>query len=219
MPTRLAITLAVALLVPAATAFAQGEGSGQGGKRSLLPREHEISLARSAAPKEVSAAATIYVLTDTGYAVAVQGSNGNHCLVNRSWPESIEPHCFDEEAAATVMAMDLRRGAMRQRGAEKSAIDAHIESEVKRGQFRYPTRPAMTYMMSSAQVLYDDGGRRVGAWEPHLMIFYPNLTSAQLGLGATPNPQAAIVVDSGKPGANIMIIVKKAVDPVAPGGT
>jgi hypothetical protein len=69
----------------------------------------------------------------------------------------------------------------------------------------------MTYMMSAAQILYNDQGKRVGAWQPHLMIFYPNLTSAQLGLGETANLDAAVVVDPGKPWSNIMIVVKKAV--------
>ena len=68
----------------------------------LLPfkaglRAKEIALARSAAPAEVSRDATVYVLTDTGYAVAVPGSNGNACLVDRSWPDSLEPQCFDPD--------------------------------------------------------------------------------------------------------------------------
>ncbi len=197
---------------------AQASGHGRAGKRALMPREVEVALARSAAPKEVSAAADIYVLTDTGYAVAVRGTNGNACLVDRSWPESLEPHCFDAESAATVMQTALRRGSLLQSGATHEDINREIDEGLRTGRFRVPTRPAMTYMMSSAQVLYNDDGKRVGAWQPHLMIYYPNLTSEQLGLGGKPNPDAAIVVDSGKPLANIMIIVKKAIDPDGPSG-
>lgn len=192
---------------------AQGQGSGRGGKRALLGRDYEIALARSAAPKDVSAQAEIYVLTDTGYVVAVRGTNGNACMVERSWPESLEPICFDAEAVASVMQTHLLRGALQQRGSSIEAINQAIDDGLKSGRFRTPTRPAMTYMMSAAQVLYNDDGKRVGAWEPHLMIFYPHLTSEQLGLGATPRPDAAIVVDPGKPWSNIMIIVKKAVTP------
>lgn len=194
-----------------ADAEAQGQGTGRAGKRAVLARDYEIALARSAAPKEVSAAAEIHVLTDSGYVIAVRGTNGNACLVDRSWPESLEPICFDSEGAATVMQTHLLRGAMMQAGAPLDAINAAIDEGLKRGRFRTPARPAMSYMMSAAQVLYNDAGQRVGAWQPHLMIFYPNLTSNQLGLGATPNPDAAIVVDAGKPWSNIMIVVKKAV--------
>lgn len=205
--------LGALLLALPGVVTAQASGHGRAGKRAVLPREAEIALARSAAPKEVSAGAEILVLTDTGYVVAVSGTNGNACLVDRSWPESLEPHCFDAEAAATVMQTALRRGSLLQGGAKHEDINREIDEGLRSGRFRLPTRPAMTYMMSSAQVLYNDDGKRVGAWQPHVMIYYPNLTSEQLGLGATPNSDAAIVVDSGKPLANIMIIVKKAIDP------
>jgi len=204
----------VLLVVVSVDANAQGQGVGRAGKRALLARDFEIALARSAAPNEVSAGAEIYVLTASGYDVAVRGTNGNACLVSRSWPESLEPQCFDPEAVQTVLQTELRRGAMLQSGASMETINREIEDGLRKGAFRVPTRPAMTYMMSSAQVLYNDEGKRVGAWQPHLMIFYPNLTSEQLGLGSTPNPEAAIVVDPGQPLANIMIIVKKAIDPV-----
>lgn len=210
--------LAVVVALPA-TLQPQGQNVGRAGKRALLPRDAEIALARSAAPKEVSADAEIYVLTEHGYDVAVRGANGNACLVSRSWPESLEPQCFDPEAVRTVMQTELRRGALLQSGASMDAINREIEDGLERGALRVPTRPAMTYMMSSAQVLYNDEGKRVGAWQPHLMIFYPNLTSEQLGLGSTPNPAAAMVVDAGKPLANIMIIVRKAVDPEAAAGS
>jgi hypothetical protein len=198
---------------------AQGQGTGRAGKRALLARDYEIALARSAAPKEVSAAAEVYVLTDSGYVVAVRGTNGNACMVERSWPESLEPICYDAEAVTTVMQTHLLRGAMQQRGATIDAINQALEDGLKRGRFRTPTRPAMTYMMSAAQVLYNNDGKRVGPWQPHLMIFYPNLTSEQLGLGTTPSPDVAIVVDPGKPWSNIMIIVKKAVTPEGVAGS
>jgi len=210
---RSAFLVVVALMLMPAVVHTQGQSTGRAGKRTLLPRETEIALARSAAPKEVSAGAEIYVLTERGYDVAVRGTNGNACLVSRSWPESLEPQCFDPEAVSTVLQTELRRGAMLQSGASMETINREIEDGLRKGAFRVPTRPAMTYMMSSAQVLYNDEGKRVGAWQPHLMIFYPNLTSEQLGLGSTPNPAAAIVVDPGQPLANIMIIVKKAIDP------
>ena len=67
--------------------------------------------------------------------------------------------------------------------------------------------------MSSGQILYDDEGKNVGKWQPHIMIFYPHLTAADLGLGATPSTDAAVVVDPGKPLSNIMVVVKDFVDP------
>ena len=66
----------------------------------------------------------------------------------------------------------------------------------------------MSYMMSPEQVLYDDDGRKVGQWQPHLMIYVPYVTAESLGLGAEPALDAAVVVDPGTPEANIMIVVR-----------
>lgn len=66
----------------------------------------------------------------------------------------------------------------------------------------------MSYMMSAEQRLVSDDGRPVGAWQPHLMIYYPYLTADALGLGSPPSPEAAIVVDGGTPFANVMVVVK-----------
>ena len=44
------------------------------------------------------------------------------------------------------------------------------------------SRPALTYMMSSAQNLVGGDGTPVGAWQPHLMIYYPEWTGKQAGL-------------------------------------
>ena len=107
---------------------------------------------------------------------------------------------------------------MRHAGASQEEIDRATADGISSGRFRLPTRPAMTYMMSSSQVLYNDEGNLVGNWRPHLMIFYPYLTPDELGLFGSPSTDAAIVVDPGTPLSNIMIVVEEFVDPVRTGG-
>ena len=201
------------LLFSAPPLHAQSAAAGRTGPRPLLPRDREISLARSAAPAEVSRAATVMILTERGFEVAEQGTNGVTCVVNRSHPESLEPHCFDAEGSATILPMELRRTELLLEGRSPAEIDREIGAGLVSGKYRLPRRPAMSYMMSSAQVLYDDDGTRVGAWKPHLMIFYPHLTPADLGLGASPSLSPAVVVDPGRPGSNIMVVVDEFVEP------
>jgi len=189
-------------------ASAQSVAAGRAGPRTLLPREREIALARSAAPAEVSRDATVMVFTERGFEVAVKGTSGVTCVVNRSHPRSLEPHCFDAEGSATVLPMELRRTELLREGKSTEEIDREIAAGLLSGKYRLPRRPAMSYMMSSDQVLYDDEGENVGKWQPHLMIFYPHLTSADLGLAGAPSTQAALVVDDGKAVSNIMIVVK-----------
>lgn len=192
---------------------AQGDGAGRPGPRIVLPRATEIALARSAAPPGVSARATVLVLTDTGYAVGENGTNGVTCLVDRSQPRSLEPHCFDSEAAATVLPIHIRQTELLREGKSMKEVDEEIAQGLLSGHFRLPRRPAMTYMMSAGQVLYDDDGKLVGRWKPHLMIFVPYLTAVDLGLSGPPSTSAAMVVDEGKPLANIVVVVNDFVHP------
>lgn len=180
----------------------------------LLPRDREISLARSAAPPEVSGDATVLVLERGGYAVAEQGTNGVTCYVSRSRVISIEPHCFDREGTESILAIHVREAELREQGLGKEAIDARIAREIQEGTLRLPRRPAMSYMMSSAQELYNDAGDPVGAWRPHLMIYYPFLRASDLGLGEPNSFKAAMVSPDGGSESSIVIIVPEFIDPV-----
>jgi hypothetical protein len=184
----------------------------------LLPRDREIVLARSAAPPDVSAPARVLVLERGGFVEAESGTSGVTCLVNRSHHASLEPHCYDAEGSRTVLPYHLKEAELREQGLGKDEIARRLAEELGAGRLRPPARPAMTYMMSPHQVLYD-GERRVGAWRPHLMIYVPFITAADLGLGDTPSLSAAAVSDPGTPWANIMIVLPAFADSaVAPSG-
>ena len=190
-----------------------GGGAGRVGPRALLPVGQEIALARSAAPSQVSDSATIHVFGADGYRVAVTGTNGVACYVGRSWPQSIEPHCFDAEGAATILPMAMRRVELLHRGTAFDVVEREIAEGLSTGQYRVPRRPAMSWMMSGAQQLINDEGRPVGRWEPHLMIYFPYLTAADLGLGAPPDLRHAVLVDAGRPTANLMVVVRDFIEP------
>lgn len=206
--------LVIALVLVPAAPRAQ-EVSGPPGPRLLLEREHEIRLARSAAPRAISDSATVWVFERGTYVVAARGSSGVECYVSRSWPESIEPHCFDAEGARTIMRLHMRGVELAHAGVIAAEARGQLAAALADGTFRLPQRPAMSWMMSSAQVLYSDSGQRVGAWRPHLMIYIPFLTAEMIGTTASTDPTAGLVVDAGKPTANLMIVVPTAV-PLAP---
>jgi hypothetical protein len=202
------------ILVGSAISSAAAQTSAaRAGARPLLPPAQEIPLARSAAPASISAGARVLVLTDTGFVVADSGKNGVTCVVHRSWPGSIEPHCYDAEGARTVLPIEMHRTMQRHRGRPEAEIDREIADGIASGKYRHPTRPAMTYMMSSAQVLYDDDGKHVGRWRPHLMIYYPYLSGTALGLGATPDMRVGMVSGEGTPGSCLILIMPGFVDP------
>jgi hypothetical protein len=183
------------------------ERATRSGPRESLPVAEEIALARSAAPPSIAANARVLMLGDTGYVVAADGSPDVTCVVNRSWNRSVEPHCYDAEAAATVMRIELRRNWLRHAGRTEADIATDLANGLRRGDLRLPTRPALSYMMSAHQVLYDDAGRFVGRWHPHLMIYYPKLRSPDLGLPATPEMRVGMVAGEGTDESSLIIIM------------
>ncbi len=185
------------------------------GSGVTLPLADEIALARTAAPPSLVANAKVMVLTDSGYAVGEAGTGTLTCVVNRSWRHSVEPHCYDEEGARSVMQVELRRNYLRHTGKSESEIAADIGQGIFAGKYRLPARPVLTYMMSSRQVLYDDNGKYVGKWRPHLMIYYPYLTPESFGFNERPEMSIGMVSEAGGPDSSLMIIMPAFAD-VAP---
>jgi hypothetical protein len=187
-------------------AWSQSYGGGQSGPRTILDRAEEIMLARSAAPASLADSATIHVLGDSTYSVAVQGTNGAACYVARDWLHTVEPHCFDAEGATTVLPMAMRRVELLHQGRSPDEADREIADGLLTGQFKLPMRPVVSFMMSSAQQLAAPDGRSVGSWKPHLMIYYPYWNHTGAG-------SDVIISDAGKPTANLVIVVPSFVEP------
>jgi len=212
LPTVALLTALLTALLGPAPAAAQSAAALRFHDPMPLDRGTEIALARSAAPPSVSAGAAVLVLEAGRFVPAVEGTNGVTCYVARSVPGSLEPHCFDREGSATILPIHLRRAEMGYAGASAEEVDAEIARGLEEGRYRLPARPAMSYMLSSAQILYSDEGGRAGAWRPHLMIYQPGLTSADLGLPPEPGTPV-FVVDEGTPESVILVVLDDFVEP------
>jgi len=184
---------------------------GDPGPREILDRAYEIALARSAAPSAISAEATVLALEEGGYVVAEEGTADMTCHVSRDFAESLEPLCFDAEGSRTILPIYLRRAELRARGFSPVEIEADIADGLRTGRFRLPTRPAIGYMMSAEQVLFAPDGRNVGAWRPHVMIYYPYLEGADFGLGDPPS-LPVVMSDEGQATSALIVAVPDFVD-------
>jgi hypothetical protein len=172
------ITFAAAsagLAVPAA-------GQSRQGPRPALDRNLEIALARSAAPSAVSDKARVWIWNGSSYLIADSGSTQVSCYVGRPWVGAIEPHCFDAEGSVSILPIQIRRTELYAQGKTPADVEREIAEGIMSGKYRLHRRPAITYMMSAAQQLVNGEGAAVGAWQPHLMIYYPYLESDEVGL-------------------------------------
>ncbi|HEV8597827.1 MAG TPA: DUF4440 domain-containing protein [Gemmatimonadales bacterium] len=201
-------------IVPFLLALPPGAGSVQSGgyptRPRPLPEAEEIAFAMSAAPREISANATIYVLRESGPAKARDGSNGCTCMVSRDLHAgSLYPICYDREASASVFHQELLELRLRFEGKTEEEVKRAVAAAYAAGTLRPPARPALSYMMSPRQVLFSSPlaeGRRVGPWHPHLMLSLPFATAEQFGL-APHSSVDVIQVDRGGE-ATAQLIVK-----------
>ena len=198
----------VAITCFSATGLAQESmDARRAGKRELLPRSQEIALARSAAPANIGDSATVYVFTESGFVVAERGTNGAACYVSRSWPTSIEPHCFDAEGAASMMRIHMREVELLHRGLTPDAAQREMAPDILSGKLRLPTKPAMSWMFSAEQKLIGDTGEPAGRWRPHIMIYYPYLAPMPGGDGGAPTFLGGMVSGAGTSQSSIIIPV------------
>jgi hypothetical protein len=183
----IALAFALQIVLPGA----RGDAVAQSGKadypamapldRYLISDENsEIALARSAAPASISGGAEVMVLGRDGYKVAVKGTNGFLCIVERSWAQSEDdaefwnpkmraPHCFNAQAAKSFAPIYLMKTRLVLEGKSRAEIAQAIATALDKKELPALEPGAMAYMMSKQQYLNDRGK----SWHPHVMFYSP----------------------------------------------
>lgn len=163
--------------------------------RYLMPRDEEISLARSAAPKAISEDADILVFTSSGYHRAVTGRNGFVCMVSRSWfagfddpdfwnPRVHAPICYNAVAALSQIPEAIKRTQLVLAGGSQSQILETLKAAIESGELPVAKAGALAYMMSKGTYF----NHRTGHWRPHLMFFVPETDPKSWGAGLAQSP-------------------------------
>lgn len=164
----------------------------------MMERSAEIALARSAAPDSVSKNAEILVLGPRGYDIAVKGTNGFVCIVERSWAAGISdpdfwnpklrgPVCLNAPAARSYLPLTMRKTESVLAAHSKDQMLAAIKSGLDSKELPPIAPGAMSYMMSKHQYLGDANK----AWHPHLMFFTPLTDPAAWGADVPGSPLIA----------------------------
>ena len=176
-------------------------------------REQEIRLARSAAPADVSKDAKVYVLDHDHYIVADPGHSTEACLVARPAQQAFAPMCGDAEGDATILAVERFRTLEVLAGKKQDVIKREIADGFKSGQFHAPKRPALIFMMSSAQLLPNPDFTKISKFHPHLMIFYPHMHNADYGLVESDDNNVPGVIEADSPMSALIVVMHDWVDP------
>jgi hypothetical protein len=145
---------------------------------SIPDEQAEIALARSAAPSSISDNAEVMVLGSKGYTIAVKGTNGFLCLVERSWAQNEDvaefwnakiraPHCFNAQAASSFARIYLMKTRLVLEGKSRAEIAQAVATALDDKELPALEPGAMAYMMSRQQYLNDQDK----SWHPHVMFY------------------------------------------------
>lgn len=167
----------------------------------LMPRDAEISLARSAAPISISKDAEILALTRVGYQQVVKGNNGFVCMVARSWsagfgdpdfwnPQVRAPICYNAVAALSQVPETIKRTQVALAGGSQSQILEALKTAFKSGELPVAKAGAMAYMMSKGTYF----NHRTTHWRPHLMFFVPQTDPKSWGAWLAGSPVLGVNV-------------------------
>jgi hypothetical protein len=185
----------------------------------MMTPEAEIALARSAAPENVSAHATVKILTSSGFKVAAQGDNGFVCIVMRGWgaptftPAPFRdlvyysklraPICFNPVASRTVLPLQELRTKLGIEGKTPDQIAEGVQAAYAKGELPKMETVAFAYMFSADQ----DLGPGVGPWHPHMMLYTPYYENSMLGGNQVGGTLPFVGDDAGTPFAVTVIPV------------
>ena len=188
----------------------------------MMTPEAEVALARSAAPENVSAHATVKILTASGFKVAAQGDNGFVCIVMRGWgaptftPAPFRdlvyysklraPICFNPVASRTVLPLQELRTKLGIEGKTPDQIAEGVQAAYAKGELPKMETVAFAYMFSADQ----DLGPGVGPWHPHMMLYIPYYENSMLGGNEVGGALPFVGDDAGTPFAVTVIPVADA---------
>ena len=213
------VASAAAILLSAAAILTSAQGQTQYPPFSeyMMPQDAEIALARSAAPANVSDRATIKVLNESGFEVAIEGDNGFVCMVMRAWsaptytPAAFldfvyyaplrAPICFNPVAAETMMLYYELRTELGLQGKNPDEIADGVEAAYARGELPRIETVSFAYMWSADQ----DLGPGIGHWHPHMMVFTPYYENSMLGGNEFGGTLPFVSDDAGTPFAVTVI--------------
>jgi hypothetical protein len=176
----------------------------------IADRDAEIALARSAAPESISRDAEVMVLGRHGYEIAVKGTNGFVCLVERGWTAPIDdpnfwnpklrgPLCLNAAAARTYLPFTIKKTEWVLAGQSKTQMFDNIKAALDKKELPMQEPGAMCYMLSKDQYLGDSGRH----WHPHLMFFVPRTDAASWGADVPGSP----ILSGDDPQDSLMIFM------------
>jgi hypothetical protein len=174
----------------------------------LLP-DHEVALARDAAPPHVAAGASVFVFGATGYVEVARGTNELTCFIQRPTPRDLWPICHTRAASRALVPVEQLRAVLRMSGLDSARVADSVAKAYRRGRFRPPASGAIGYMLSTYAWTVDPATESREFLAPHLHFYVPYGTNVHLGIDSTTHGVLPMRVEGeGKPDASVIVGVR-----------
>ncbi len=196
--------LPILLLAFAAPLHAQSAGE----TPPILSHECEVDLALSAAPAHLREGAGVWAFGEHGYEEARPSENGFTCIVNRDWPLSLKPVCYDAAGGEAILPKVVLWGRLLAAGLPVPTITDSVAAAFDRAQLHPPKRAGVAYMLSSYNRPFGPRRQALGWFPPHVMFYAPDLTNADIGSPPQPmraSPPLPFVAYQGPQGFMILV--------------
>ena len=160
-----------------------------------LSAEEQIELATGAAPAPITRRHDHGPRAEGLHYDALHEQS--HFLVERQFPETLEPTCYDAEGSATTLKARLFREELRLAKVPEDKIERRLDEGYRTGKLLAPRKPGLVYMLSRSNWVWNDRTQKIIHGPPHVMFYAPYATAKDVGgfLG----PQYPYVVLEGRP--------------------
>jgi hypothetical protein len=176
--------------------------------RLHLSAEQQTELAMSTAPREITQNASLYILSQHGYKLARQGTNGFSCLVEHQYLDTYEPVCYDPEGSKTLLLARFMREELRAAGVNEQEVSRRTDEAFAQGKLKAPSKAGFAYMMAPDQRVYNPATGQVvhgpSQAPAHLMFYAPYAKKEDFG--GLPGPHTPFLLFEGRPDTFLIVI-------------
>ncbi len=170
------------------SALARGEANDTTLER--MPAQLETQFALSAAPSQIRAQASVYLLDPSkGYYLSKRGASSLSCIVQRTaWEYSdfrndiYWPVCYDAAGTKTYLKVIMDAAALRAQGMGPAALKAEISKRYRDHTYKTPEKFGVSYMVGPVMRAAAPPEMNIRTMlMPHLMFYAPFVTNEEIG--------------------------------------
>jgi hypothetical protein len=168
----------------------------------------QIAAAVSPLPDNLQSGARVLGYNANGKLVTLRaGSNEMVCIADDPAGKLFHVACY-HRSLEPFMARGRELHALKK---SKEAIDSIRASEVKRGVYSMPSKPAALYQYFAPRDSVDDASGTINAAQYLYVVYLPYATYSSTGITENPLEGGPWVMNPGKPWAHIMVQPQKTV--------